>query len=186
MCGLLLGGNYFRWRSCHRCLMLSDWVLLNYSNKLFRGLTRSPVSFIKSEGRMICKWGSFPGTMGGKNMWQGASIWIQITTQGLITWLTGGAGVWGYCTFLGLFVCSSSILISWNPPLSQWLGFISAFTRNSESAKIPVEILMHDAQLGGSPNNSAVGQNLLGTKYVDSEHLVYSFPAVYIYQYLRT
>lgn len=50
MCSLLLGGNYFRWRGRHHCLMLSDWVLLNYSNKPFRGLTRSAVSFIKSEG----------------------------------------------------------------------------------------------------------------------------------------
>ena len=34
----------------HGCLMLPDWVLLNYSNKVFTGLTHSPVSSIKSEG----------------------------------------------------------------------------------------------------------------------------------------
>lgn len=49
MCILLPGGNYFRWHGCHHCLMLFDWVLLNYSNKAFSSLTHLPVTFIKSE-----------------------------------------------------------------------------------------------------------------------------------------
>lgn len=52
--------------------------------------------------RVIRKWASFHGTIGGKNMWQGRSMWIQITIQRLIMWLTGEGMQW-YLKYISIF-----------------------------------------------------------------------------------
>lgn len=78
----------------HHCLMLSDWVLLNYSNTPFRRLTRLPDFIYQIRRRMIWKWASFHGTIGGKIMWQGG---IQGTIQGVIIWLITERGLCALC-----------------------------------------------------------------------------------------
>ena len=67
----------------HRCLTLSVWVLLNYSNNPNWGksggeLSRSPLSFIKSEKEWFCRKAPFHGTMGGTNLCQHGGIRIGI------------------------------------------------------------------------------------------------------------
>lgn len=82
MCRLLSGGNYF-WRWGPPRPPNVAWLSIAQLFKQAIHGTHSFTSFIyQIRRRMICKWASFHGTMGGENMWQGGSIWIQITIQG--------------------------------------------------------------------------------------------------------
>lgn len=115
--------------------------------------THSFTSFIyQIRRRIICKWASFHGTIGGKNMWQGGSIWIQITILGLVIWLT--MTIFRYSTiasgFLEAFFSCSGILE---------LNLISSF-HNIRSMKIPLESSMCVAQLASSLKDSIVEYQL--------------------------
>lgn len=129
--------------------MLSDRVLLNYSNKLFTGLSHSTVSFLKSEGE-----------------------WFVNSLYLMAQWVVKKKRQTPYigsCFIINsrvvLYICSYSTFASWClETLSRYssalqLNLISPFL-SIRSMKIPLEVPMRDAPLVSSQNDSAAKYQL--------------------------
>lgn len=151
---------------CCRVVIISDdgapplpnvvWSSIAQLFKQATHRTHSFNSFIyQIRRRVICKWPSSHGTMGG---WKKSAI-RQTPCMG------GGCFIInGRVLFLS-YICSYSIFASWRlETLSRYssalqLNLISPFL-SIKSVKIPLEVLMRDAQLVSSQNDSAAEYQL--------------------------